>query len=77
VAACEVCGHDYDALLIVTPDGVSHAFDSFECAIEALAPRCPTCGSRVLGKGVVGGGHVYCSRHCAGDQSVTEGYLDN
>ena len=77
VAACEVCGHGYDALLIVTPDGTAHSFDSFECAIQALAPTCPTCGTRVLGKGVVGSGQIYCSRHCGGESVMTEGYMDN
>ena len=41
MATCEVCGNDYDKAFNVTlMDGAKHTFDSFECAIHALAPRC-------------------------------------
>jgi hypothetical protein len=39
MARCEVCGNDYDKSFEVTVGGASHVFDSFECAIHALAPR--------------------------------------
>jgi hypothetical protein len=40
-ATCEVCGNTYDkTFTIVAHDGGEHVFDSFECAIHALAPRC-------------------------------------
>ena len=35
---CETCGNEYDKAFTVVMDGESHAFDSFECAIERLAP---------------------------------------
>jgi hypothetical protein len=38
---CETCGNDYDKAFEVIMAGKSHAFDSFECAIHALAPTCP------------------------------------
>ena len=38
MAKCEVCGNDYDKSFTVTMKGKSHTFDSFECAIHALAP---------------------------------------
>ena len=37
---CEVCGNEYDKSFEVTMNGTSHVFDSFECAIHALAPTC-------------------------------------
>ncbi len=40
MAKCEVCGNDYDKSFEVMLAGQSHVFDSFECAIHALAPRC-------------------------------------
>ena len=40
MARCEVCGNDYDKSFQVTMAGKSHTFDSFECAIHALAPTC-------------------------------------
>ena len=38
MAKCEVCGNDYDKSFTVTMKGTAHTFDSFECAIHALAP---------------------------------------
>src|SRR5690606_41061363 len=35
---CEVCGNDYDKPLEISFQGQQHVFDSFECAIHALAP---------------------------------------
>ncbi len=39
MAQCEVCGNEYDKTFEVRLGGQSHIFDSFECAIHALAPR--------------------------------------
>ena len=44
MAQCETCGNDYDKAFQVTKGGKTHTFDSFECAIHALAPTCATCG---------------------------------
>ena len=46
---CENCGNDYDKAFRVILGGEEHVFDSFECAIHALAPTCPHCGTRVIG----------------------------
>jgi len=62
---CEVCGNDYDRPLQVTLDGNDHVFDSFECAITALAPQCAVCDCRVIGHGVEVSGTIYCGAHCA------------
>jgi len=40
-------------------------FDSFECAIHAMAPRCPHCECRVIGHGTESKGKIYCCAHCA------------
>jgi hypothetical protein len=62
---CEVCGNDYDKAFEVTVQGETHVFDSFECAIHALAPECDHCGCRVIGHGVEAEGAIYCCAHCA------------
>jgi hypothetical protein len=62
---CEVCGNDYDKSFTVTQSGKSHVFDSFECAIHALAPQCTHCNCKVVGHGVEGGGKIYCCANCA------------
>lgn len=50
MAKCETCGNDYDKAFQVTMNGSTHTFDSFECAIQALAPTCPNCGTHVVSK---------------------------
>ena len=69
---CEVCGNDYDKAFSVSMGGENHTFDSFECAISALAPECAHCGCRIVGHGVEQGGDVYCCAHCAKESGVTE-----
>jgi hypothetical protein len=67
VSVCEVCGNDYDNSFEVleSGNGRSHTFDSFECAIHALAPTCAHCSCRIVGHGVQAGGTIYCCAHCA------------
>jgi hypothetical protein len=66
MAACEVCGNDYDkAFRVITTDDRTHVFDSFECAIHRLAPTCGQCGCRVVGHGVEADGTIYCCASCA------------
>lgn len=75
MATCEVCGNEYDKALEVTRDGKSHVFDSFECAIHALAPTCDHCGCRIVGHGVESNGSMFCCAHCASAEGV-EGVAD-
>ena len=67
---CEVCGNVYDKTFTIIASGVDHIFDSFECAIEALAPRCGHCSCRVIGHGVEKDDEVYCCAHCASAEGV-------
>ncbi len=72
MATCEVCGNNYDKSMTVTVNGESHVFDSFECAIHALAPSCAHCGCRIVGHGVEAGDSIFCGAHCAGQAGVSE-----
>jgi hypothetical protein len=65
MATCEVCHNEYDKAFTVTMSGKSHTFDSFECAIHALAPVCIHCHCRVVGHGVEHSGAVFCCASCA------------
>lgn len=67
---CEVCGNDYDKTFQVTMAGATHTFDSFECAIQALAPKCKSCSVSIVGHGVESGNHIYCCASCAHRQGV-------
>ena len=65
MAECEVCGNDYDKAFQIVMAGETHTFDSFECAIHALAPVCAHCGCRIIGHGVEADGVYFCCAHCA------------
>jgi len=69
---CEVCGNDYDKSFEVIQAGRSHVFDSFECAIHALAPVCSHCGCKIIGHGMEAGGKFYCCASCAKHSGVTQ-----
>jgi hypothetical protein len=62
MAQCEVRGNDYDKAFQVIVADTTHTFDSFECAIHAVAP---TCGCRIIGHGVEADGRIFCCAHCA------------
>jgi hypothetical protein len=64
MARCETCGNDYDKAFQVTKSGVTHTFDSFECAIHAFAPTCAHCGIRIVGHGLEKDGTYFCCEHC-------------
>jgi hypothetical protein len=70
MAVCSVCGNDYDKAFQVMMAGKSQTFDSFECAIHALAPTCPHCQCRIVGHGVEAAGVIYCCAHCAHESGV-------
>jgi hypothetical protein len=38
MAQCEVCGNDYDKSFELMAAKARQTFDSFECAIQAVAP---------------------------------------
>jgi hypothetical protein len=67
---CEVCGNVYDKCFEVRMAGATHVFDSFECAIHVLAPRCAHCGCRIIGHGMEANGVFCCCAHCASQAGV-------
>ncbi len=69
---CETCGNAYDKAFQVIMNGKTHTFDSFECAIDKLAPRCAMCGLRSLGHGVEDGSRMFCCAHCASAAGARE-----
>lgn len=66
MARCEVCGNDYDkSFQVVAGTGEWHTFDSFECAIHAMAPVCEHCHCKVVGHGIEVTGRFFCCASCA------------
>lgn len=69
---CENCGNHYDKSFQIDYLGRSHTFDSFECAINVLAPRCAHCHTRIIGHGMEREGRMYCCAHCAHVEGAIE-----
>ena len=53
----------------------THVFDSFECAIHAIAPTCEHCGCKIIGHGHQAGERMFCCAHCA-RESGADGLAD-
>jgi hypothetical protein len=70
MAICDVCGNDYDKAFTVILAGRKYTFDSFECAIHALAPSCMHCGCKVIGHGVEQEDTIFCCASCAQQAGV-------
>lgn len=62
---CVTCGNSYDKSFDVMKGGETFTFDSFECAIQKLAPVCAHCECRIIGHGLEAKGLYYCCDHCA------------
>ena len=72
MARCDTCGNDYDkSFQVITAEGDRYTFDSFECAVHAVAPECPHCHCKILGHGVEADGTIYCCAHCAKESGET------
>jgi hypothetical protein len=48
----------------------THTFDSFECAIHALAPSCAHCGIEIIGHSLEKDGTFFCCDHYAEAKGV-------
>lgn len=62
---CDQCGNEYDKAFQVTRGDRTLTFDSFECAIQMMAPVCQHCDCRIVGHGVEAHGAIFCCAHCA------------
>jgi hypothetical protein len=71
-ASCEVCGNTEGQCFEVHLGGERHVFDSFECALDALTPKCAQCGCTFVGHGVQLGNTIYCGYDCASAASARE-----
>lgn len=71
---CDVCGNEYPNTMTIEigvgADATVGIYDSFECAINALAPRCAHCECRIIGHGMECDGVRFCCAHCARQMGV-------
>jgi hypothetical protein len=72
MARCDLCGNDYDKAFTVAMGGQTYTFDSFECAVQKLAPTCPHCSCRIIGHGVEQDDVIFCCAHCAKAEGATK-----
>ena len=56
---CATCGNNYDKSFEVLMSGKTYTFDSFECAIQSLAPVCAHCHCKIIGHGVESSGRYF------------------
>lgn len=74
---CDVCGNDYaGAFEVRTATGERYTFDSFECAVHKVAPKCAHCECRILGHGIETPRGIYCCASCSRHAGVA-GAVDN
>ena len=76
MAKCDVCGNDYANSFQVMKGGATYTFDSFECAIHKVAPRCGHCGCAIIGHGVEADTAIFCCASCARHSGVNS-LVDN
>jgi hypothetical protein len=70
---CDVCGNDYQKTMVITAPDRKGTFDSFECAMHAMAPTCAHCACRIIGHGVEApDGRYFCCAHCAEMAGIPE-----
>jgi len=72
MATCDTCGNEYDKTFTITRGDQTGTFDSFECAIHAMAPACAHCGCRIIGHGVETAEGIFCCASCARMTGETE-----
>lgn len=65
IKECENCGQLHDKPFVIFKDGKEHTFDSFECAIDYIAPRCFHCGKQIIGREVHYEDEIFCSSKCS------------
>lgn len=69
---CDTCGNTNDKMFVIDKGSRWGTFDTFECAIEAMAPACAHCGCTILGHVTESESRTYCCTHCAESVDATK-----
>lgn len=64
MSKCETCGNQNGQLFDVVKNGETRTFDSFDCAIEAMATPCDNCGCLITGSDAIEGDTRFCCSAC-------------
>jgi len=70
---CDTCGNTNDNMFVIDKGTRWGTFDTFECAIEAMAPTCAHCGCTILGHMTESDDETYCCAHCAESARAKKG----
>jgi hypothetical protein len=62
---CLNCGSSIEKDYILFINGAEYSFDSFECAVNFVAPRCSHCQSVIFGTGLKDAGVMFCNTTCS------------
>jgi predicted Zn-ribbon and HTH transcriptional regulator len=68
-ARCVNCGFNIEKDYILFINGTEYTFDSFECAVNFVAPRCSHCNSIIMGHGIKHAGEIFCCQTCSKEES--------
>lgn len=68
---CLNCGENIEKDYVVFVNGQEYIFDTFECAVNFLAPCCFNCKSIIMGHEVKRNGEIYCSETCAHSENYS------
>lgn len=61
---CMNCGLNIEKDYILYINGTEFSFDSFECAINFVAPRCAHCNKIILDRGIKHDDEIFCNPFC-------------
>lgn len=64
-ARCINCGLNIEKDYILFINGKEFIFDSFECAINFVAPRCAHCNSVIVSREIRHSDEIFCSASCS------------
>jgi len=62
---CMNCGLNIEKDYILYINGTEFTFDSFECAINFVAPRCSNCNTIIIGRGIKYSDEIFCGQNCS------------
>ena len=68
---CVNCGSNIEKDYILFINGAEFVFDSFECAVKFVAPRCAHCNSIIMGKGFSKSDELFCSVSCSNETNFS------
>ena len=70
-ARCVNCGLNIEKDYILFINGTEFTFDSFECAVNFVAPRCARCNAIIMGRGTHHTDEIFCSPLCSEEKNYS------